>query len=412
MSDLSSATAGFFRNRFIQAIVLSNVFLQMGIWVRNFAILLFVMEQTGNDPLMVSLISVAEFAPIFVFSFIGGTYADRWRPKRTMVWCDLLSAMSVFIVLLTIVFGQWEAVFFVTLISAILSQFSHPSALKLFKIHLPGEQLQKGMAMFQTLMAIFMVLGPALGTFIYKTFGIHIAIGVTGVAFLLSAVVLAYLPPDQTVVKEKPEANFWREMADGLRFVWSRKVLKSLGGIFVVSGLAVGLIQPLGVYIVMERLGLPKESVQWLLMVNGAAMLMGGGVVMGLAKKISPQKLLAIGLLVSALSVVGIGLSSSLILTLSMQFLSGLCFPFIHIGVTTLILHTSEEEFVGRVNGVLNPMFMGAMVITMSLAGWLKVQFSLAAMYEVAGMLFFAGMLLTVPLFRLTVAGEQVAGGE
>ena len=49
-------------------------------------------------------ILVAEFAPIFIFSFIGGTFADRWNPKKTMVWCDILSAISVFAVLVTLLF--------------------------------------------------------------------------------------------------------------------------------------------------------------------------------------------------------------------------------------------------------------------------------------------------------------------
>ncbi|MCG4852196.1 MFS transporter, partial [Acidaminococcus intestini] len=76
-----------------------------GIWVRNFAVLLFVTEKTNGDPFAVSMISVAEFLPIFIFSFIGGTFADRWQPKKTMVWCDLLSAVSIFGVIGALVFG-------------------------------------------------------------------------------------------------------------------------------------------------------------------------------------------------------------------------------------------------------------------------------------------------------------------
>src|ERR1700730_16443560 len=103
-----------FQNRHVQAIMTSNLLLQLGIWVRNIAILLYVTNITNNSPIYVSLISVAEFAPIFVFSFIGGTFADRWRPKRTMIWCDLLSALSVFVVLLTLFFGSWQTIFFAT----------------------------------------------------------------------------------------------------------------------------------------------------------------------------------------------------------------------------------------------------------------------------------------------------------
>ena len=120
---------------------------------------------------------------------------------------------------------------------------------------------------------------------------------------------------------------------------------------------------------------------------------------MGVAKRISPQMLLALGMLASSIAVAGIGLSTSLILTLALQFLNGLFFPCIHIGINTLILQKTEEEFIGRVNGVLTPLFMGAMVSTMILAGWLKVKYSLVSMYEVSGFLFFMGMLLMATLF-------------
>lgn len=68
-------------NKYVRTIMLSNVLLQLGVWVRNFAILLYVTEITQNDPYYVSLISVAEYGPLFLFAIIGGTFADRWRPK-------------------------------------------------------------------------------------------------------------------------------------------------------------------------------------------------------------------------------------------------------------------------------------------------------------------------------------------
>ena len=80
--------------------------------------------------------------------------------------------------------------------------------------------------------------------------------------------------------------------------------------------------------------------------------------------------------------------------------------PCIQIGINTLILQLTKAEFVGRVNGVLNPMFMGFMVISMSLTGWLKSQFSLAVLYIVAGILFLIGALLTSLIFNVVVHDE------
>jgi MFS transporter, DHA3 family, macrolide efflux protein len=394
-------SGNIFANRIVLAIMSSNVLLQLGIWIRNFAILLYVTDITNNDPLYVSLISVAEFAPIFIFSFIGGTFADRWKPKLTMVWCDLLSAVSIFVVLMALMFGSWQFIFFATLASAILSQFSMPSAMKLLKQHVPGEQLQSVMAMFQSLMAIFMVIGPVIGAFVYQKYGIYTSISIMGAMFLLSAVVLVFLPKDLEKEKAQTQGDFKKEMADGIKYVMSKKVLKGMGGIFAACGLAVGLISPLTIFLVIENLGMNKDFLQWLLMGNGIGMLVGGGVVFAISKKISPQKLLALGIFASMIFTIAIGWSTSIPLTLTLQVLNGMFFPCIHIGINTLILKNTDEAFVGRVNGVLSPLFMGMMVIGMSVAGVVKVPLTLFGVYLVSGILFLIGALLVIPLFNL-----------
>lgn len=400
-SSVLPANTSLFKNKFYQTILISNVFLQIGIWVRNFAILMFVTDQTNSDPLAISLISVVEFAPIFVFSFIGGAFADRWKPKRTMIWCDFLSAVSVFAVLLTLLYGSWESVYLATFISAILSQFSQPSVMKLFKQHVHPDKLQQGMALFQSLVAIFMVLGPSLGIFAYHQFGIHLSIGVMGVAFLISALVLFRLPADEELeAKDERKSSIFQELGDGFRYVWKSPVLKILGASFAIAGFAVGTIQTLGLFVVTENLGQDKEFLQYLLMVNGVAMLIGGGVIMTLSRKIRPQILLAFGTAVSAICIVGMGLSTSIPLTLFLQFLNGLTFPCIQIGINTLILQSTEQSYVGRVNGVLSPMFMGMMVIMMSLAGVLKKLFPLVGIYSVAGIVMMLGALILIPIFK------------
>ncbi|BBH21952.1 MFS transporter [Paenibacillus baekrokdamisoli] len=409
---VKSVNGQLFRNRFFQTILLSNVLLQVGIWVRNFAILLYVTDKTGNDPISVSLISVAEFAPIFVFSFLGGTLADRWLPKKTMIWCDFLSALSVFAVLLTIMFETWEAVYFATFISAILSQFSQPSAMRLFKQHIAPEQIQSAMAIFQTLMAVFMVAGPSLGVIVYQNFGIHTSIGVMGVAFLLSALVLYRIPADIRVTPTSGlKPHIWREMGEGLRYVWRSKVLRTLCGTFALAGLSIGIAQTLGLFVVTERLHQPKEFLQFILMINGVAMLIGGASVMTLSKRVLPQRLLALGMLTGAMCTVGIGFSTSVTLTLILQFINGLFFPVVQVSISTLMLQWSDNAYIGRVNGVLGPMFVGMMVIMMAVAGPLKTVLPLVTIYSIAGLSMFVGMLVLIPIFSHKPA-ERGESGE
>ncbi|PEP99119.1 MFS transporter [Bacillus toyonensis] len=402
------------KNRFVQGILASALFLQIGIWVRNFAVLLYVMEMTKGDAFAISMISVAEFAPIFIFSFIGGTFADRWKPKRTMIWCETLSSISVFAVLITLMFGTWKIVFFVTLISAILSQFSQPSGMKLFKQHLSTEQIQLAMSIYQTIFAIFMVLGPILGTFIFHSFGIYISIIITGIAFLLAAGVLLFLPKDLENKAEKKDITLLQEMKDGIKYVKKKKALTLLGLCFMAAGLGIGLIQPLGIFIVTEQLGLSKESLQWLLTVNGAGMIVGGALAMVFAKNVAPQKMLIVGMLGQAIGIGIIGYSTNLWVTLTAQLFSGLALPCIQIGINTLIIQNSDTDFIGRVNGILSPLFTGSMVVTMSIAGSLKEMFSLSMMYEGTALLFVIGLLFILPIYNLkpVIAVESEMNGK
>ncbi|WP_340373679.1 MFS transporter [Peribacillus sp. FSL E2-0218] len=399
-APLSEKESSIFKNPVFRAIIFSGLFLQIGIWVRNFAVLLFVMERTNGDAFAISMISVAEFAPIFIFSFIGGTFADRWRPKKTMVWCDILSALSVFAVLIALIFGTWKVVFFATLISAILSQFSQPSGMKLFKMHLPESQIQTAMSVYQTVFAVFMVLGPIIGTFAFQSFGINISIAITGAAFLLSAAALTFLPKDRKLVEEADKTTLWQEMKSGVNYVLRKKELSLLGLCFLGAGLGLGFIQPLSIFLVTERLGLPKENLQWLFMMNGVGMILGGAGVMIFAKKVAPQRLLALGMLINALGLAVLGLSTNLWLTLTAEFFNGLMLPCIQIGINTLILQRTEGAFIGRVNGILTPLFTGSMVVTMSVAGMLKEQFSLIAMFETAAFFFILGMVFILPLYN------------
>ena len=66
-----------FLNRPFMLLMVSDIFQNLGIWIRNMALLFFVIEQTDGDPIAVSILTIVEYFPIFLFSIIGGVMADR-----------------------------------------------------------------------------------------------------------------------------------------------------------------------------------------------------------------------------------------------------------------------------------------------------------------------------------------------
>jgi MFS family permease len=393
------------RNRFVRAVLISNLFSQFGIWVRNLAILLFVVEMTNGDAFAVSMISVAEYAPIFIFSFIGGVFADRWRPKRTIVWCEALSSLSVWIVFLALGSGTWESVFFATLCSSILSQFAQPSGMKLFKLHVRDEDAQTCMSLLQTLLSVFMIAGPVLGTFVYEQLGIGLAILLTGTSFLLSALAMLLIPADPDNSEQSTgnnQGSLLREMADGIRYVLMRKPLLRLSLCFMLVGLGVGLVSPLGIFVVTERLGLPAGSLPWITVPYGLGELIGGIATFMLAAKVAPQRLLTAGLLVNCCGLLLTGASTALWLTIVAQFGIALLQPAIFVGNNVLVMQLTEQAYIGRVTGIRTPLMTGSMLLMMSLSGLLKQTISLSALYAIAGFSFVAGLMVIAPLLRST----------
>ena len=84
----------------------------------------------------------------------------------------------------------------------------------------------------------------------------------------------------------------------------------------------------------------------------------------GICKKRCAAKMLIIGMLGQAIGIGIIGYSTNLWVTLTAQLFSGLALPCIQIGINTLIIQNSDTDFIGRVNGILSPLFTGSMVVT------------------------------------------------
>ncbi|WP_197260263.1 MFS transporter [Paenibacillus dendritiformis] len=316
------------RQSFVRAVFLSQLFSQCGIWIRNFAVLLYVTEVTGGDAFAVSMISVAEYAPIFVFSFLGGVFADRWRPKRTIVWCEWLSAGSAIIVFVMLVSGSWEAVFAATACSSILSQFAQPSGMKLFKLYVNDAEAPLCMSLLQLLSSVFMIIGPIMGTWVYQQTGIGSALFATGTAFGLSALAMLGIPADPLPAdKAAGSGSVLREMADGIRYVVSVRILRWLSLSLILVGLGVGLIAPLSIFLVTERLGLTARHLQWITIPYGAGEIIGGLIAFRLAARVPPKLFLTIGLLVNGAGIAICGLSAELWLTMAAQCLVALFQP-------------------------------------------------------------------------------------
>ncbi|MEM5606923.1 MFS transporter [Bacillus toyonensis] len=398
-----------FKNRAFMLVMASDILQQFAIWIRNMALLYFIMERTNNDPVSVSLLSVMEYAPIFIFSFIGGALADRWNPKRTMVAGDVLSVLSIIGIVLLLKIDYWQAIFFATLVSAIVGQFSQPSSSRIFKRYVKEEQVANAIAFNQTLQSLFMIFGPVVGSLVYTQLGLFTSLYSLIILFLLSAIALSFLP--KWIEQEQAvKGSLKNDIKEGWKYVLHTKNLRMITITFTIMGLAVGLTNPLEVFLVIERLGMEKEAVQYLATDGWNRYANRWYCCFAVfASKVNPKKMFVFGMSILAISFLVEGLSTSFWITSLMRFGTGICLACVNIVVGTLMIQLVPENMIGRVNGTILPMFMGAMLIGTSLAGGLKEMTSLVIVFCIAMSLI---LLAIGPALRMQINKEDVANKE
>ncbi|MCF7753233.1 MFS transporter [Paenibacillus amylolyticus] len=393
-----------FRNKAFLIVTGSDLLQNLAIWIRNMAILYYVMDQTQGNPIAVSLITVLEYAPIFVFSIIGGALADRWNPKRTMILGDMLSALSIVMIIAVLSSGYWQILYVATFVSSIVSQFSQPSSVKIVKRNVEEEHVQSAIAITQSGQSLFLILGPIVGTFIYTVMGIQTSMYALLILFMTSAILLTFLPKDSA--QRETDTSLLADIKEGWQYVGQSRSLKMLSLVFVCVGLSSGLISPLEIFLITERLGLEQTSLQFLSGVSGLGLLIGGGIAAALSGKLNQTLTLMVGVLCLAVTTMGEVLSSWFWLTLVISFLSSISLAFINVIISTYLVTRIDEHLIGRVNGTITPLFMGAMLIGSSMAGVLMNNTSLFIVYIISVTVMILSIL---PGMRIQFRNEQTA---
>ncbi|WP_405170107.1 MFS transporter [Paenibacillus sp. FSL H8-0280] len=393
-----------FRNKAFLIVTGSDLLQNLAIWIRNMAILYYVMDRTQGSPIAVSLITVLEYAPIFVFSIIGGALADRWNPKRTMILGDILSALSIVMIIGVLSSGYWQILYVATFVSSIVSQFSQPSSLKIVRRNVKGEHLQSAIAITQSGQSLFLILGPIVGTFIYTAMGIQASMYALLILFLTSALLLTFLPKDAT--QREINTSLLADIKEGWQYVARSRSLKMLSLIFICIGLSAGLISPLGIFLITERLGLEATSLQFLSGASGLGLLIGGGIAAAVSAKLNQTLTLLVGVLCLAVATMGEVLSSWFWLTLLISFLSSISLAFINVIISTYLVTRIDEHLIGRVNGTITPLFIGSMLLGSSMAGVLMNSTSIFIVYAISVTVMIMGI---VPAMRIQFRNDQTA---
>jgi H+ antiporter protein len=229
-----------------------------------------------------SIVAAAMTLPLVVSTLVAGTAVDFFGRRRISLVSDSLSGVAVAVVPLTALLLGRDAINLVELaVLAFLSAGFDPAGSTARQSMLPeaaaraGWSLDRTNSTYEAILNLAYILGPGVGGLMIATVGgintMWITAGFFGLSFLAVAVMRLEGTgrPHHATRPEGLASGLVSGMAEGLRFVWNLRVLRTLGLIdLVVTAL----------YLPMESVLFPKyftdrhqpAQLGWALMALGA----------------------------------------------------------------------------------------------------------------------------------------------
>lgn len=314
-----------------------------------------------SDPFALGLVALVKGLPMILFTLPAGVMADRFDRRMIMLVCLVGATMTS----LGLAWASWiEAplwsLFLLLFVDSSFMRLTAPAGSSLMPLLLPRNLLENGVKWSTNIFQMTSLLGPALGGFIlsWNLQATYLFCAASSIAFILLLLKI------KVPLQERAERRHWFvEAVEGVRFVWSRKILLgtvSLDLFAVLFGGAVYLLPIFARDILPPVCGLtPEQMLGWLNAAPAAGALVMGMMVAHMPPFRRAGRAMLLGVAGFGLVTIIFGLSTNFWLSLLMLFLAGGCDNISVVVRHTLVNLVTPDHMRGRVAAV-NSIFIGS----------------------------------------------------
>jgi MFS family permease len=387
----------------------------LGDGVREVALPLLAATIT-RDPALVAAVSLAGRLPWLVLSLVSGALVDRLDRRWVMGTVDvvragIMAALTVAVVLdatsvallcvIAFALGTGETLF------DNAAQAIMPSVVRRDQLETANSRL------FAAQILSFEFVGPPLGALLFAA-AVELPFAVDGVSFALAAALVLTMTGSYRPVRPAgPRTRLRTEIVEGLRWLWSHRLLRTLGLMLGVWNLLTTAIISVFVLFALETLGL--SNVGYGLLFTGAAVgsLIGTLSATRVIARLGPAAALLGAVFTSAIADLVIALTSTPVLVGIMFGVGGLTGVVWNVITVSLRQSIIPDALLGRVNSVYRFLGWGTMPIGAAVGGALAKGFGLRAPFFVsAGVLAIMGVAALPVVNRRTIEAARARSHE
>lgn len=222
-SLLGSGSRRLPNNRSFVLYLCARALATVGVQIQGVAVGWQVYSTTGSF-LDLGFIGLAQFAPFFILVLPAGYAADRYDRRKLIISCFLVQLLCATILLAFSTrpeLGVWP-VFLALALQGCARAISMPASQAFLTNIVPPEAFGRAVALSSSTFHVAVVLGPTLGGALYVV-GPRFVYSLVCVLLLLASLLL--LPIRALHQSSNREPTSLRNLLEGIRYVWSRKVI-------------------------------------------------------------------------------------------------------------------------------------------------------------------------------------------
>jgi MFS family permease len=306
-----------------------------------------------RDPGSLALLIAFQVAPATVSGLVLAPLVDRYSRRRLMILTDVVRAAAV----ATLLVGTPSVlhIYAVAFCLGTCGAVFQPSLQATIPNIVDRDRLVAANSLIAGTYYFAVMAGPPVGGFLVARFAAESVFAINAVSFVVSALLIASVPI-ATRVAEDARGPVARELRDGLRYVVTTRLVRSLLLVMGIVIVAAGTKAPLESLFVLNTLSLGAQALGLLAGSWGLGMIFGAALAPTLARAWARERLFAWSVLVVGIAVAAASRATELPPVLLAWLVAGFANAVGDVSYDTLLQERTPDALRGRVfaaNGVV-----------------------------------------------------------
>ena len=369
---------------------------------------LLIAAQT-SDPGLVAMALLVQRLPYLLFSLHVGVLADRLDRRRVVIVVNILRALVLGALAVTIAAGRANVVVVLTTLFVLGTAEVFADITTSTLLPMIVEKPDLGVAnarIVSGFMTANQLVGPAVGALLFAV-GMALPFGLQAACMALGAVLISRMARTAPVTAGEP-SRLGRDLKEGFRWLWNHAALRTLAITVFVFNITFGAAWSVLVLIAIERLRVGEVGYGLMITVGAIGGLLGAAAYVALEARFSLGDIMRAGLVIECLTHLTLATTTTPWVGMSILFLFGAHNSIWRTTTTTIRQRAVPEEFQGRVSSLNQLGSYGGMVLGAALGGFI------AGRWGVTGPFWFAfiGSVITLALIWRELSHIADAGDE